>query len=178
MGIYVVSEQRKKRRGAYFKCEKCGKEFYVYPSYIKKSQEKGSYPRFCSMKCYDKTGDNNPFWGKRHKTESIEQMTNHPNRPVFGKGKDNPNAVRYGEDYGFKGSRSAWWREKLIRDIGKCEKCGIDDVRLLTMHHIDRNRGHNERENLLLLCWNCHALEHWESQDGMYHFMRRTNVEE
>jgi 5-methylcytosine-specific restriction endonuclease McrA len=173
--IYKKRPQRGTRRGAYFKCETCGDEFYVYPSYIKKAEVRGAAIRFCSMKCYDKTGENNPFWGKKHKKESIKKMTDHPNRPRFATGEDNPNFVRFGEEYGFKGSRKDWWREKLFREIGKCEKCGFDDERVLTLHHIDRNPKHNTRENLLLLCWNCHALEHWENQDGMYHFMRRRN---
>jgi hypothetical protein len=63
MGVYITTAQKKGRKGAYFKCETCGKEFYVYPSYLRKCEKKGTCPRFCSNKCYDKTGDKNPFWG-------------------------------------------------------------------------------------------------------------------
>lgn len=175
MGIHITAEQKKNRRGAYFTCATCGKEFYVYPSYLRKAAKRGVDPKYCSMKCYDRTGDNNPFWGKNHKTESIKKMTENPNRPKFKTGEGNPNFVRFGEEYGFLGSRKDWWREKLIREVGQCEKCGFSDERILTLHHKDRNPRHNKRENLMLLCWNCHALEHWDGQDGMYHFMRRRN---
>jgi hypothetical protein len=170
---YKKIPQQKNRRGAYFKCETCGEEFYVPPSYIKKALRKGFSIRFCSMKCYDKKGEKNPFWGKKHTEESKQKMSESPTRSRFGRGEENPNFIRFGEEYGFQGSHRNWWREKLIRDIGKCEHCGIEDERLFTLHHIDRNRGNNIRSNLLLLCWNCHCLEHWEAADGVYHFMRR-----
>lgn len=172
MGIYVKNEQKKKRRGQYFLCETCGKEFYVYPSYIRKANKLGSTIRYCSMACYDKTGENNPFHGKRHSKESKKMMSQSPTRSRFGVGEDNPNFVRYGEEYGFKGSRASWWRRKLMKEIGRCEHCGTDDKRVLTMHHIDRNRSNNERENLLLLCWNCHAIVHYEEKTGFYHFRK------
>lgn len=135
---YTISPQRRKRRGAYFICETCGKEFYVMPCHIKQHQQKGSKIRFCTMKCYDKTGDKNPFWGKKHTPESKDKFKNNPNRPKFGFGKDNPNFIRYGEDYGFKGSHYLWWKNKLLKDIGQCEICSFNKKHILQLHHIDR----------------------------------------
>ena len=51
-------------------------------------------------------------------------------------------------------------RDDLIALIGHCEMCGFDDKRILTKHHVDRNIKNNKKENLLLLCPNCHTLEH------------------
>lgn len=167
---YITTPQKKKRRGAYFLCDTCKKEFYVFPSYIRKAEKKNIHIRFCSMKCYDKTGEKNPFWGKKHTEESIRKMAEHPNRPSFKHGKLNYNFIRFGEEYGFKGSHYLWWRRKLLKDIGKCEKCGFDIKRILILHHKDRNRSNNERENLELLCWNCHMLGHEKKNDGTYHF--------
>lgn len=171
--MHLTTDQGKQRRGMYFRCETCGREFYVYPSDIKKAERKGNKIRYCSMACYDMTGTNNPFYGKKHSEDAIRKMTTHPNRPRFQHGEKNPNFTRFGEEFGFKGSHSAWWREKLFRDIGHCERCGFADQRALSMHHKDRNRRHNTRENLELLCWNCHAIAHWDDQSGIYHFMRR-----
>lgn len=42
----------------------------------------------------------------------------------------------------------------------KCQKCGVDDMRVLTVHHKDRNRKNNNIENLEVLCYNCHYLNH------------------
>jgi hypothetical protein len=51
----------------------------------------------------------------------------------------------------------------LIRERGhKCEDCGLDswkDQQIpLEMHHVDGNADNNGKENLRLLCPNCHAF--------------------
>lgn len=165
--IVKFSPEKLPRRGAWLKCETCRKEFYVFPSRIKTAN-----PRFCSVKCYKKDGKNNPMWGKKHSIEVLEKLANHPNRYKFKTGKDNPNFVRYGKQNGFIGISFAWWRNYLRKEIGKCEICSFEDKRLLEVHHKDRNRSHNIRENLILLCPNCHALQHWLSKSGPYKWMR------
>lgn len=45
--------------------------------------------------------------------------------------------------------------------IKNCEKCGYsEEPRILGVHHKDNNRKNNELENLVVLCPNCHSLEH------------------
>jgi 5-methylcytosine-specific restriction endonuclease McrA len=178
MTVYIKTAQGKKRRGAYFRCESCGDEFYVSPSYVRKSKENGTRIRFCSMKCYDKKGEKNPFFGGKHSKKSIQKMKDHPNRSRFFAGDLNPNFTRFGTEFGFRGSRSLWWRKYLLETVGKCEKCGMNDKRILNLHHKDRNRSNNIRENLSLLCWNCHALDHYEAKDGYYHFFGHGSREE
>jgi len=165
---YITTPQKRIRKGVFLKCETCGREFYVYPAYLRKSAKRGANVRFCSMKCYDKTGDKNPFWGKKHNKESIVKVVGHPNRPRFKLGSDNPNFIRFGEEFGFEGTTDGWWKAKLLRDLGKCEDCDFNDIRILTIHHLDRNRKNNTRKNLMLLCWNCHALRHYKEKTGMY----------
>ncbi len=174
--VYLFGPQKKKRHGVYLKCETCKKEFYVYPSYIRRANKKNISIRFCSMKCYDKTGKNNPFWGNNHSVKSIKKMKLHPNRPVFKTGKNNPNFVRFGEEYGFSGSNFLWWRKKLMREVGRCEMCGFNNKKILTLHHKDEDRKNNNRKNLLLLCWNCHALYHYKNKSGMYHFLKNKKI--
>ncbi|MBI4238128.1 MAG: HNH endonuclease [Deltaproteobacteria bacterium] len=53
---------------------------------------------------------------------------------------------------------------QLLRRHGTpeiCNRCGLADVRVLVVHHRDRNRKNNTIENLEWLCQNCHCLEHW-----------------
>jgi hypothetical protein len=52
---------------------------------------------------------------------------------------------------------------KSIKDHGKikCDHCGIDDIQVLIVHHIDQNRKNNSIENLQTLCANCHHRIHW-----------------
>lgn len=54
-------------------------------------------------------------------------------------------------------------RSILIRERGhRCESCGLSEWKNekipLELDHIDGNSDRNEKENLRLLCPNCHAL--------------------
>ena len=171
MGAYFKTKQLKKRRGQYFKCETCKEEFYVTPSHIRTHKNNGTNIRFCSKKCYaiGATGTGNPFYGKTHKEDAIRKMMRHKNRQTFKSGKNNPNFIRFGAEYGYRGSHRLWWRKYLIETVKKCEHCGNTDKRVLVIHHKDRNKKHNERDNLFLLCHNCHAIIHWDTRTGNYH---------
>jgi len=154
-----------KRKGMYLFCETCGKEFYVFPERLRRKVR----VRYCSMKCYNKKGDNNPFWGKQHTEKSIKKMTEHPNHPKFGRGEDNPNFSRYGDNY--IGNSKNWWVQH--RDIisDKCQRCDFSEP-ILIVHHKDRNAKNNDKSNIEILCPNCHALEHFHAKDGTYHFKK------
>lgn len=58
-------------------------------------------------------------------------------------------------------------KEILIKERGyKCECCGISEwqgqIIILQLHHIDGNSNHNIRDNLMLLCPNCHSqTDNW-----------------
>ena len=75
--------------------------------------------------------------------------------------------------------RRAWYLD-LKKEL-KCEKCGIDDFRVLDFHH--KNPSDKEMEVSLLalraaskekilkeiekcsvICANCHRIEHWEEK--------------
>ena len=42
----------------------------------------------------------------------------------------------------------------------ECRRCGIQDKRVLAVHHKDGNRKNNKIENLEWLCRNCHCIVH------------------
>ena len=51
---------------------------------------------------------------------------------------------------------------RLINQRGtKCQRCGFAKLEILHVHHKDRDRTHNELDNLELICPNCHAEEHY-----------------
>ena len=50
--------------GGRAKCETCGTRI----------QHQGAAQRYCSRKCYTRLGQSNPFYGKSHKPETIENM--------------------------------------------------------------------------------------------------------
>lgn len=56
-------------------------------------------------------------------------------------------------------------RRKILNERGrKCEICGWQEVSPFSktipvqVHHINKNRKDNRRENLMVLCPNCHSL--------------------
>lgn len=51
----------------------------------------------------------------------------------------------------------------------RCERCEFDaEPKILQVHHRDRDRSNNTRENLELLCPNCHALDHLRDRKAPY----------
>jgi 5-methylcytosine-specific restriction endonuclease McrA len=151
-----------KRRGTVLKCETCGREFYVPPC-----RERLGVVRYCSLKCRDFSGKKNPMYGKKLSKESIRKSVSHPNRKFFKPGKDNPNFVRFGDD--FIGTTKNWWQKNKIKKGGKCERCGFSNMGILIVHHKDRNKRNNRPNNIEILCPNCHALEHFTAKDGSWH---------
>lgn len=61
-------------------------------------------------------------------------------------------------------NKSTRLRNKLIEERGpRCERCGYSEyVEILNSHHVVRvaDGGGDESSNLLLVCPNCHAVEH------------------
>ena len=53
------------------------------------------------------------------------------------------------------------YRSRALKHYGRfCAKCGYtEDVRMIDVHHTDRNRRNNAIGNLEVLCVWCHALE-------------------
>ena len=114
-----------------------------------------------------KGGWKHPSIGTKHSQETKDRMSkNHAdvsgsNNPMYGKkpgrrdqwGENNPN---------FKGGVS-YRRENILTKLpNKCVECGVEDKRVLLVHHKDRNRKNNKLTNLEILCRNCHLLEHYE----------------
>jgi hypothetical protein len=51
---------------------------------------------------------------------------------------------------------------RLFKERGAvCERCQYSVYQILQVHHKNRNRTNNTRQNLELLCPNCHASEHY-----------------
>jgi hypothetical protein len=57
----------------------------------------------------------------------------------------------------------------LLSERPACHECGWNaEPRILEIHHADRNRYNNRRENLSLVCPNCHTLHHFREGTGQF----------
>ena len=59
------------------------------------------------------------------------------------------------------GGQSTYKNVLLRSSVSRiCRRCKTRDYRILTVHHIDKNRKNNHLRNLIWLCHNCHFLIH------------------
>ena len=151
-------------------CPKCGKEFDAYSKWGEK--------KFCSRSC----GNSRNFSKEsREKTSATLQKYNDGLTPEEKRARFEMAKSKY--DYDDQQRRAketkimkswdrpykAMGREALKKRIlhesnYKCDCCGISDWQgksiTLEMDHIDGNPQNNDRENLRILCPNCHSQTH------------------
>lgn len=74
---------------------------------------------------------------------------------------------------------SARAAKAFVRAVGHCQQCGHDgSISRLGVHHLDRDKRNQRRENLQVLCHRCHMREHacaGETGWQRYHAKRKTN---
>lgn len=58
---------------------------------------------------------------------------------------------------------------RIIKEDSKCVICGYSGF--LEVHHIDRNRDNNNRDNLQILCSLCHKEQHPRKRDEKGRFI-------
>lgn len=84
------------------------------------------------------------------------------------KGCVHVSASRRRHDNGiFKNARTA--KEHLLGSARACQRCGWGaEPGILELHHKDRNRRNNHLSNLIVVCPNCHAVDHFQRKDGQF----------
>jgi hypothetical protein len=148
------------------KCRICNKELFIKESHAKKG-----WGKYCSKECQAKAQIRGRWvecnycgkriWRtpkdfKRSKTKkffcSVSCHCSWENKNIRC-GENAPNWI----------AGQTVYRRLLRRydKVEKCNKCGIDDKRILVVHHRDSNRRNNDVENLEWLCRNCHYLAHF-----------------
>lgn len=171
-----ISEESRRKMGwrkgrlftAYWKsCEVCGARFKTVPS--------SSKQHTCSSKCM---GIKKRFERKIYKCtlcgKDMTEIKTSGRKYCNNRCKINALAI-------LKKQRSAnkrifgRWRNRrtlkayLLDKYKACQLCGWNSkIEVLELHHIDRNKKNNKEYNLLLLCPNCHSINHYEALDGQY----------
>jgi len=124
------------------------------------------------------TGENNPFYGKKHTAESLKIMGIKSSLANKGRkilwvdklsGKYHWNWQGGISDYPYpKTFNSALKNIIRKRDNFVCRLCGItQESKLHAVHHIDYDKFNIDISNLITLCISCHAKtnknrEHWK----------------
>jgi hypothetical protein len=61
------------------------------------------------------------------------------------------------------------YREVMARSSSnkQCAMCKKNDIRILSVHHVDHNRKNNILKNLVWVCRNCHHLLHCYKEESL-----------
>lgn len=113
-------------------------------------------------------GKNNPFYGHKHKPETIEAMKK--KLSILLSGANNPQwrgGLSY-EPYSYDFKH--YIRHHIyIRDNYQCTECGIiyePNSGRLVAHHEDGDKNNHSLENLVTLCRRCHGITAMHSRWG------------
>ena len=142
------------KRNPNTKCSVCGKEIYRRPFQIKSGQV------FCSLVCRG-------ISCRKEIPCSVcgKLILSGLNKKTCSRAC--ANIQRTGIKYHLGSPRSKVKSQqalklRLLKERGKkCERCNYKKYEILQVHHKDKNRNHNELNNLELICPNCHYEEHF-----------------
>ena len=152
-------------------CKLCSSEFYGKPSHIKMG-----YAKYCSSVCQYKNRKNGKdvfcdVCGKKT-YKQLKQLT----KSKSGKFFCSKSCQAVWRNQVFVGNKHANWKNGLFayrsvltrNKISKfCTLCKTKDIRVLAVHHVDKNRKNNSLSNLAWLCHNCHFLVHHNKDESL-----------
>ena len=136
-------------------CLYCNKEFEVIAN-------RGTTAKYCSNPCKGKAYNNRSGTITTNCGNcGIEIRTSPSRKRIFCSNKCRGVGHRVETFKTNGGVRKALKARGLIVS---CQKCGYSEhPEILGVHHKNKNRHDNRMENLIVLCPNCHSLEHARS---------------
>lgn len=125
----------------------------------------------CSTKCYDK------YRGSRI-VGQCEWCGQDVHGRQFGKKKEiyfcskqcSGKHKRWNTEPETYQKKKIWNNIKNNKEI-ECELCHLDDIDVLTVHHMDGDRKNNDLSNLQLLCYNCHFKIHHNGSKNLEEYI-------
>lgn len=143
------------KRNPNIKCIICNSNIYRRPFEIKRN--KGNV--FCGSICYgiycrkeiECVVCKKKMLSSLNKRTCSRECSNKHRKGIkykIGRPKDKANTLRL-------------IKIELIKERGqKCERCNYNKLEILHIHHKDKNKNNNKKENLEIICPNCHYEEH------------------
>ncbi len=146
-------------------CIQCNKHFFIKPNRL----ERG-WGKYCSNNCKHLGNKTGTHLACCNCGAEIYRNKAEQNRSKSGKFFCNRSCQTiWRNSKVYFGAKHANWKDgqssyrqilKRTKAPEKCLRCGINDVRILAVHHKDKNRQNNILTNLIWLCHNCHFLIH------------------
>ena len=153
-------------------CKICDKSFYCKPNRLKKD-----WGKYCSNECKHKGFYSGQFVNCTQCNTKIYKTLTDLKRSLSGKFFCNKSCqTKWRNSQIFIGSKHANWingqgsyRNILLRENRNlvCEKCNTRDIRILAVHHKDKDHQNNDPSNLIWLCHNCHFLVHHYANEAV-----------
>jgi len=149
------------------KCKTCNKSFLAQEKEFKRGNAK-----FCSLSCSASRprkpkipNCNCDTCGVGFYRQPSKQKSKHGF--IFCSRKCKESAQKLGgikeiqpSHYGTGTGKCGYRKKAFASHENVCNRCGLDEVGILQVHHKDRNRNNNKVSNLEILCPNCHVREH------------------
>jgi hypothetical protein len=148
-------------------CCHCGNEYLKPARLVKRDQEKQGRKHYCSKKCFYEAYTTKlslvclkcgrTFVRKKSEVRFSKTFCSRTCANVYTaigrdtKGKNHPSYTNGKSSY-----------RNIIDNKSKCHYCDYNDIRILIVHHIDKNRNNNNEENLLIVCPTHHMELHRE----------------
>jgi hypothetical protein len=156
----------RQRKAMYVDCAHCGKSFLTRKDQIRK---------YCSVECSSLASRNRVELCCDYCGKIFERVANKLNSSKSGlhfcsrECKENAQSLSGGfkelqpEHYGTGYSVYRYFVDRA--ENPECCDCSEDRRYLLVTHHIDGDRTNNDKENLEIVCHNCHAKRHLRQND-------------
>lgn len=149
-------------------CFHCQKDFECSTRRWNDSIKFGKTKLFCSKECYGKSREKFIILDCHNCGKEVKATPGKIRRSQSGQvfcsrscSNGKHNELRIGDKHpNFNNYVRQYRRIKLENSKIECEVCKIDDIRVLEVHHKDRNRKNSNLDNLQLLCANCHLIIH------------------
>lgn len=160
-------------------CEICSKEFYTKPSWLKNGSGKFC-SRICSSLAKRKGKNIKCFSCGKEAYKPLKDLNNSKSKNYFCSKKCSlswNNSLHFGDNsVNWKGGRFSYKKILERTDLPKrCVLCEKNNIKILSVHHLDQNRSNNDVKNLVWLCQNCHFLVHHYSEEKQKLFNKHAN---
>lgn len=159
----------------YVECKICEKSFYAKPRHLKIG-----WGKYCSKQCQYEGQQKGFFVSCKTCKEQIRKTPKDVKHSKSGNFFCNKKCQTIWRNKTYIESEHPTWKTGInayrnilsrSKALKICVRCGINDVRILIVHHVDKNRHNNNLSNLVWLCPNCHMLIHRDDKE-MQIFMK------